>query len=168
MNSGPGFLTNSSFNASDPFGPQQPHVQHQQISTQQITQTGFSSSNPFGGPGGGSSFGGISSSGTGSGASSFTNTNSFMGGGMGLPQGMQQQQQQQGRLITDNPFGAAFDGGNAHKIPHQIGDQTGANAQLANIARNAQQIDPFANLAANNRSTNLDYYYFFSSLYIYM
>ncbi|KAI9019824.1 hypothetical protein DFJ74DRAFT_674531 [Hyaloraphidium curvatum] len=48
-----------------------------------------------------------------------------------------------------NPFGAAFDGGSgARPLPHQIAGGT-PNAQIASIARNAVQIDPFANLASS-------------------
>lgn len=49
----------------------------------------------------------------------------------------------------NNPFGAAFDGGSgARPLPHQIAGGT-PNAQIASIARNAIQIDPFANLASS-------------------
>jgi len=51
-----------------------------------------------------------------------------------------------------NPFGNAFDGGSsARPLPHQLAGDN-ANTQIAHIARNAQQIDPFASLAASRSS----------------
>ncbi|KAI3647338.1 hypothetical protein MP228_007559 [Amoeboaphelidium protococcarum] len=72
-----------------------------------------------------------------------------------VPQQQQQQQQQQVGGATDF-FDSAFDGGAGQKnlVPKYVQGQQNMNpnAALAHIARNATQIDPFANLAANSSS----------------
>ncbi|KAI9360012.1 hypothetical protein DFJ73DRAFT_93740 [Zopfochytrium polystomum] len=68
---------------------------------------------------------------------------------------LQQQQQlalqQQQQQAFSTPFGNAFDGGAAaKKLPHQLTDN--AASRLADIARNSEQIDPFASLASARSS----------------
>jgi hypothetical protein len=68
----------------------------------------------------------------------------FQTGGFG-----QQQQQPSASAPFSPSFDAAFDQGNGQKnlVPRHLQNPSNPNAQLAQIARNASQIDPFANLA---------------------
>lgn len=77
----------------------------------------------------------------------------------GQPQQQQQQQNAFGGQAGANPFGfdAAFDTGAGQKnfVPRAVQGSNNPNAQLAHIARNAIQIDPFANLAAQSNPAPL-------------
>lgn len=67
------------------------------------------------------------------------------------------QQQQQNSFGNSSSFDATFDTGAGQKnlVPRNVQGQYNPNAQLAQIARNATQIDPFANIASKSGNNSV-------------